>query len=237
MEKYKKRYNLILFTKRRWGTVYYAAQRASVVKAACASLPGEILNADLDIDMCDKLKALVTDPAYWKGVAAFEVLFKTISSCLTYLEGDEATFSAVYACFVAIKYHLKTLDYTVKEGLSLDDDAIERMTVLTHHRLANIYTEAHALAFATDPMFTDMRIRIAQNLVKSFLKSFCNSGRLPLIIKQRLLWLDLPMAMMTFDERCSVSLLLTLQGAKMIHTRQSLEMTGTPRPLMTSRTR
>ena len=110
MEKYKKRYNLILFTKTRWGTVYFAAQRASVVKAACASLPGEILNADLDIDMCDKLKALVTDPAYWKGVAAFEVLFKTIISCLTYLEGDEATFSSVYACFVAIKYHLKSLD-------------------------------------------------------------------------------------------------------------------------------
>ena len=233
MEKYKKRYNLILFTKTRWGTVYYAAQRASVVKAACASLPGEILNADLDIDMCDKLKALVTDPAYWKGVAAFEVLFKTISSCLTYLEGDEATFSAVYACFVAIKYHLKTLDYTVKEGLSLDDDAIERMTVLTHHRLATIYTEAHTLAFATDPMFTDMRIRIAAEFGEEFLQL----GKVPLIIKQRLLWLDLPMAMMTFDERCSVSLLLTLQGAKMIHTRQWLEMTGTPRPLMTSRTR
>ncbi len=35
------------------------------------SLRFEIMNADLDIDMSDKLKALVTDPAYWKGVAAF----------------------------------------------------------------------------------------------------------------------------------------------------------------------
>jgi hypothetical protein len=84
-EKYKKTYVLILFTKTRWGTVYYAAQRATAVKAACASLPGEIMNGDLDIDMCDKLKQLVTDPSYWKGVAAFEVLFRTISSCLTYL--------------------------------------------------------------------------------------------------------------------------------------------------------
>ena len=39
-------------------------------------------------------------------VAAFEVLFRTISSCLTYLKVDEAMSSAVYASFVAIKYHL-----------------------------------------------------------------------------------------------------------------------------------
>jgi hypothetical protein len=170
MEKYKKTYILILFTKTRWGTVYYAAQRASLVKTACASLPGEIMNSDLDIDMTDKLKTLVTDPTYWKGVAAFEVLFRTISSCLAYLEGDEATFSAVYACFVAIKYHLKKLDATVKESLSLNDDDIDKMITLTHHRLSTIYTEAHALAFATDPMFTEMRTRIAAEFGEEFLQ-------------------------------------------------------------------
>ena len=170
MEKYKKTYTLILFTKTRWGTVYYAAQRASLVKTACASLPGEIMNADLDIDMCDKLKQLVTDPAYWKGVAAFEVLFRTISSCLTYLEGDEATFSAVYACFIAIKYHVKKLDCTVKESLNLNDADIEQIMILIHHRLATIYTEAHALAFATDPMFTEMRTRIAGEFGEAFLE-------------------------------------------------------------------
>ena len=40
------------------------------VKAACASLPGEILNSDLDIDMSEDLKQLVTDPACWKCVAS-----------------------------------------------------------------------------------------------------------------------------------------------------------------------
>ena len=54
--------------------------------------------------------------------------------------------------------------------MSLDDDAIERMTIQTHHRLATIYTEAHALAFATDPMFTDMRIRIAAEFGDEFLQ-------------------------------------------------------------------
>ena len=129
------------------------------------------MNADLDIDKSDKLKALVTDPAYWKGVAAFEVLFRTVSSCLTFLKGDEDTFSSVYACFVAIKYHLKKLNGSVKESLNLNDNDIEQMTLLTHNLLASIYTEAHALAFATDPMFTEMRrARIAGEFGEAFLQ-------------------------------------------------------------------
>jgi hypothetical protein len=64
LEKFKKNFVLILFTKTRWDTVFYTAQRASTVKAACAALPGAILNAELDIDLCEELKALVTDPAY-----------------------------------------------------------------------------------------------------------------------------------------------------------------------------
>ncbi len=50
--------------KTRWGTVYFAAQQALLGKAACASLTGKIMNADLNIDICDKLKTLVTDPSY-----------------------------------------------------------------------------------------------------------------------------------------------------------------------------
>ncbi|RHY28102.1 hypothetical protein DYB32_006256 [Aphanomyces invadans] len=99
---------------------------------------------------------LLTDPAYWRGVAAMDSLFKTISCCLTYLEGDEATFSAVYACFFAIKYHIKTLDLSVMEALHLNDDDICEMIRLIHHRFSTIYSEAHALVFCTDPLFTSM---------------------------------------------------------------------------------
>jgi hypothetical protein len=125
LEKFKKTYVFILFTKTRWGTVFFTAQRASTVKATCTTLPSEILNAELDIDTCDKLKALVTDPAYWKGVTAMETLFMMISSYLTYLEGDEATFSTVYACFVVIKYHIKTFNCTIMDAFNLGDDDIE----------------------------------------------------------------------------------------------------------------
>jgi hypothetical protein len=116
-------------------------QRASTVKAACPALPGEILNAEINIDLCDELKALVTDPAYWKGVAAMETLFMTISSCLTYLEGDEAVFLAVYACFVAIKYHIKTINRAVMDAFNLGDDDIEQMMTMIHPSFSTIYSE------------------------------------------------------------------------------------------------
>jgi len=141
-----------------------------MVKATCVTLPGEILNAKLDIDICDGLKALVTNPAYWKGVAAMEMFFMTISSCLTYLEGDEATFSAMYACFVAIKYHIKMLNRAVMDAFNLGDNDIEQMMTLFHHHFSTIYSEAHGLAFATDLMFTDMRSKIAAKFGENFLQ-------------------------------------------------------------------
>jgi hypothetical protein len=182
IEKYKTTYTLILFTKTRWGTFFYAAQGATVVNAACAALPGEILNSDLDINMCEELKQLLTNSSFWKRVASMEALFKTIASCLMYLEGDEATFSSVYASFIAIKYHLRKLDASVWEGLSLNDDDIDRMMTLTHHRFSTIYyTEARALAFATDPLFMGMRTRIADEFGEEFLQL----GKGPLISQSK----------------------------------------------------
>jgi hypothetical protein len=54
-----------------------------------------------------------------------ETLFITISSCLTYLEGDKAMFSVVYACFVAIEYHIKTLNCAIMDAFNLGDNDIE----------------------------------------------------------------------------------------------------------------
>jgi hypothetical protein len=43
------------------------------------------------------------------------------------------------------------------------------MMALTHHRLSTIYTEAHALAFATDPLFEGTQTRIADDFGEAFL--------------------------------------------------------------------
>ena len=84
--------------------------------------------------------------------------------------GDEAIFSAVYACFVAIKFHIKTLNSVVKDALDLTENDIEQILTMIHHRFSTIYTEAHALAFATDPLFTPMRTRIAVKFSQEFLQ-------------------------------------------------------------------
>ncbi len=94
----------------------------------------------------------------------------TINSCLTYLEGDEATFSTMYACFVAIKYHIKTLNRAIMDTFNLGDDDIEQMMTLLHHHFSTIYSKAHGLAFAIDPMFTDMRSKIATKFGEDFLQ-------------------------------------------------------------------
>ncbi|CAK9873512.1 unnamed protein product [Sphagnum jensenii] len=138
-----------------------------MVKVTCAALLGKILNAKLNMDI---IKALVIDLAYWKGVATMEMFFMMISSRLTYLEGDKATFSTVYACFVVIKYHIKTLNCAITDAFNLGDDAIEQMMTLLHHRFSTIYSEAHGFAFAINPMFTDMRSKIAAKFGKDFLQ-------------------------------------------------------------------
>ncbi|ETV94435.1 hypothetical protein H310_11763 [Aphanomyces invadans] len=149
LEKFKKTYVLILYTKTRWGAVFFAAQRASKVKAACAALPGEILNADSTLTSA------------------------TILRCCLLIqhtgEGDEATFSAVYACFLTIKYHIKTLDLSVMEALHLNYDDICEMIRLIHHRFSTIYSEAHALVFCTDPLFISMRRSMGFRFDEKFL--------------------------------------------------------------------
>ena len=41
---------------------------------------------------------------------------------------------------------------------------------MIHRRFSTIYTEAHALAFPTDPLFTPMRTRIAAKFSEEFLQ-------------------------------------------------------------------
>lgn len=48
--------------------------------------------------------------------------------------GDEAIFFAVYACFVAIKFHIKTLNSVVKDALDLTENDIEQILTMIHHR-------------------------------------------------------------------------------------------------------
>jgi hypothetical protein len=138
---------LILFTKTRWGTICDAAKRLNRVRAIICQLPTEILSNELNIDLAPKLRDVILDATFWKGLVVLEVLFSTICACLTYLEGDESTLLSVYACFLAIVHHLRTLPPNVSITLQIATTDFDKMQSLVVNCLWTIYSPAHALSF------------------------------------------------------------------------------------------
>jgi hypothetical protein len=146
-EKYGQTLVLILFTKTRWGTICDAAKRLNRVRTTICQLPTEILSNEHNIDLAPKLRDVILDATFWKGLVALEVLFSTICACFTYLEGDESTLLSVYACFLAIAHHLRTLPPNVSIALQIAAADFDKMQSLVVNRLWTIYSPAHALSF------------------------------------------------------------------------------------------
>jgi hypothetical protein len=85
------------------------------------------MSNDLDVDLPKDLKDLILTATFSKGVATVEVLFSAICSCLSYLEGDESTFSSVYACFLVIAHHFRTLPLDVRAALDFSNADVDKM--------------------------------------------------------------------------------------------------------------
>jgi hypothetical protein len=152
-EKYGQTLVLIMFTKTRWGTICDVAKRLNRVQTTICQVPTEILSNELDIDLAPDLRDVILDAAFWKGLATLEVLFSTICACLTYLEGNESTLSSVYACFLAVAHHLRTLSPNISTALQIGATDFDKMQSLVVNRLWTIYSPAHALSFRTDLLF------------------------------------------------------------------------------------
>jgi hypothetical protein len=176
-EKYGITLVLILFMKTRWGTVQDAAKRLNQVWTAMCQLPIGIMSNDLDIDLLNDLRDMILTATFKKGVIAVEVLFSAICSYLSYLEGDESTFSNVYACFLVVAHHFRTLPLDVRATLDLSSADVDKMHTLVCHRLKTIFSPAHALAFRTDPLFDDL----CDNLAKLHRDAFLNLGNLTIL--------------------------------------------------------
>jgi hypothetical protein len=106
-----------------------------------------------------------------------EVLFSAICSCLSYLEGDELTFSSIYAYFLAVAHHFRTLPLDVRATLDLSSADVDKMHTLVCHCLKTIFSPAHTLAFRTDPLLDDLR----DNLAKLHKDVFLNLGDLTIL--------------------------------------------------------
>ncbi|CAK9203966.1 unnamed protein product [Sphagnum troendelagicum] len=180
-EKYGQTLVLILFTNTRWETICDAAKHLNRVRTAICQLLTEILSNKLNIDLALKLPDVILDVAFWKGLVAPEVLFSTICACLTYLEGDESTLSSVYACFLAITHHLRTLPPNVSTALQIAAADFDKMQSLVVNRLRTIYSLAHALSFRTDPLLNQMRTNLTALYGEDFLKLggalICNNAK------------------------------------------------------------
>ncbi len=176
-EKYGITLVLIMFTKTRWGTVGDAAKRLNRVRTTMCQLPTEIMSNDLDVDLPKDLKDLILTATFSKGVAAVEVLFSAICSCLLYLEGDESTFSSVYACFLAVAHHFRTLPLDVRAALDFNNVDVDKMHTLVCHQLKTIFSPTHALTFRINPLFDDLR----DSLAKLHRDDFLNLGDLTIL--------------------------------------------------------
>ena len=107
---------------------FYAAQRATSVKATCASLPGESLNRYVGIDVCMMLKQFITDLASClKGVFAFKVLSKW---SIPYSARPQRRWGYVCVCICSLhcsKFQLQKLaDCNVKESLKLIENDVNK---------------------------------------------------------------------------------------------------------------
>ena len=161
---------LLFFTKTRWTTSFYMFARILRVKMCLTSLPSHITMNDLNIDMPAELSSILLNTSFWKGCQGMHDLLQSICACTGYLEGDNSTFSAVYASFLYIKVHLYRLSEQTRSFLSLTDHDIENMVALLHKRFGTIYTPMHALAFRTDPFYHEFRIDVEAEYGVSFVE-------------------------------------------------------------------
>ena len=97
-------------------------KRNLLVKSALLAMPYMIDHEDKyeDVSMEHELRESIIDSDHWKRTAALYELLKSLCCAITHLEGDEATFSAVFACFLHIAHKIQIIDDDVLARLEVD---------------------------------------------------------------------------------------------------------------------
>jgi len=114
------------------------------------------------------LEATILDRGIWKQIDALHKLTTSVACSLAYLEGDEATHSAIYACFLFIAVAVQNVDADTLRLLGVANTDVLMQAV--HARFNSIYSASFALAFVTDPLFLDMRQRLTAVYGTSFVE-------------------------------------------------------------------
>jgi hypothetical protein len=161
---------LVLFTKTRWSTCRAMLQRLLRVQSVLQFLPLYVRRpgSAAASSLTAALEATLIDVALWGRFALVDALLKPVCAALTFLSGDEATHSTVYACFLAVAVAVKELTVEALDGMGIQSHDVLLASVLA--RFASIYSPSMALAFVTDPLFCGMRQRLTTKYGTAFVQ-------------------------------------------------------------------
>ncbi|OQR85487.1 hypothetical protein ACHHYP_11771 [Achlya hypogyna] len=161
---------LVLFTKTRWSTCRAMLQRLLRVQHVLQFLPMYIRRpgSAAASSLPAALEATLLDATLWGQFALVDALLAPVCAALTFLSGDEATHSSVYACFLAVAVAVKELTVEALEGMGIQNHDVLLAAVIA--RFASIYSSSMALAFVTDPLFCGMRQRLTTKYGTAFTK-------------------------------------------------------------------
>ncbi|OQR85728.1 hypothetical protein ACHHYP_11481 [Achlya hypogyna] len=134
-----RRLALVLFTKTRWSTCRTMLERLLRVRDVLQLLPLVLRRPGATVRAC---------------IEAVDKLLAPVCAALTFLGGEEATHSSVYACFLAVAVAVKELPDNLTASLGNHNRDV--LVAAVKDRFHSIYSPSHALAFVTDPLFIDM---------------------------------------------------------------------------------
>jgi hypothetical protein len=158
---FHKKYSLILFTRTRWGTVLAMLERMLEVKKVLTGMRYAKKHepAFREMPLSENLSILLDNDDMWLNTVRVVALLKPICAALTYLEGDQATFSSVWASFLYLAYQVFLLSENFESIMGVSKETLLKRVLF---RMKSIYSPAHVLAFVTDPFYFGMRGRLQE---------------------------------------------------------------------------
>jgi hypothetical protein len=164
-----RKYSLILFTRTRWGTALAMLKRMLLLKKVITGMPvAKAYDKKYkEMPLTEDLKKVMQDEIMWSNTEVVVACLTPICAALTHMEGDEATFSCVYATFLFLAHHISQFTEEGQEEMNVDSATLIRRV---QFRLKSIFSPAHVLAFITDPFYFGFRNRMRSKHGAGFLE-------------------------------------------------------------------
>ncbi|KAI0558418.1 Ribonuclease H-like protein [Gracilaria domingensis] len=151
-----------LYSPTRWTSASHMLDRLYSLRSFVVSLPIALLEErenqrmDADYELPPAFVELISSSAFWCSIQSTAECFKFLAQATTILEAEMATLSDAYAAFLFVRQKLRTLSILS----SAEREFLNRSLL---RRWDRIYSPVHALAFACDPFYDQMRTSVTAN--------------------------------------------------------------------------